>query len=454
MRLRSTGVCGLGMEALPKLVGEKGVSLPEDLSKTRRISRNYSRLACSAKSQTLMRVLGRGETEVESRAQSLLRDAETGEFFELSVGGSWLGEEGRFLRKVAHAPSLVLFSSETLASGTEGIPGGVSERVRQVNLCQNVARVQGVLSESGGYRVLFESLPGISLGLFVERVGCLSLPVLREVAESVGRALQDLHRAGLYGVLPSPAGVQLTRAGSARVVVPAKMLLSTPNPFASPRSDLETLGLVIFALSFGEIFARADLPVAEELTRFALDALRKPGLCRPAPPTALAHPAVLVLARRTDPDLLALLADLLAGRVSSAETALARLSALPAKDPRFLNKCSLADLLRTLDREDLTALAQPPRLHQRKASTRFSLSCISLLFEGLLARLEAALPRLASSGWEKNLLAWLCVDERLPLVRELAADLGLPRRRVVRALQEKFRASPASREVQLLLKSF
>nr|MBA3390002.1 serine/threonine protein kinase [Rubrobacter sp.] len=173
----------------------------------------------------------------------------------------------------------------------------------------------------GVYYIAMEYLPGGTLKQRITREGKLEPEVAAGVTYQVSDALQAAHERGVIHRDIKSQNIFLTesgdvkvgdfgiaRAASATVTFGTSMILGTASYMspeqalgepATPRSDLYSLGIVLYEMLTGELPYMADSPVAVSL-KHVKDPPKIPGEAEPTTPQAMNTIVARLLAK--DPD--------------------------------------------------------------------------------------------------------------------------------------------------------
>jgi serine/threonine protein kinase/tetratricopeptide (TPR) repeat protein len=149
---------------------------------------------------------------------------------------------------------------------------------------RNICRMHDLGREEGAYYITMEYVPGEDLKSFIHRVGALPIGKAVTVARQVCEGLAEAHRVGVVHRDLKPQNIMIDRDGNARImdfgiarsvrakgITGANMMIGTPE-YMSPeqvdgkeadaRSDIYSLGIVLFEMLTGRLPFEGDTPLA------------------------------------------------------------------------------------------------------------------------------------------------------------------------------------------------
>jgi serine/threonine protein kinase/tetratricopeptide (TPR) repeat protein len=149
---------------------------------------------------------------------------------------------------------------------------------------RNICRMHDLGREEGAYYITMEYVPGEDLKSFIHRVGALPVGKAVTVAHQVCEGLAEAHRVGVVHRDLKPQNIMIDRDGNARImdfgiarsvkakgITGANMMIGTPE-YMSPeqvdgkeadaRSDIYSLGIVLFEMLTGRLPFEGDTPLA------------------------------------------------------------------------------------------------------------------------------------------------------------------------------------------------
>jgi eukaryotic-like serine/threonine-protein kinase len=196
---------------------------------------------------------------------------------------------------------------------------------------RNVCRTYDLGREGSTYFITMEYVPGEDLKGLIHRIGALPVGKALSLARQICEGLEEAHRAGVVHRDLKPQNIMIDRDGNARImdfgiarsvkakgITGANVLIGTPEYMspeqvdgreAGPRSDLYSLGIVLFEMLTGRLPFEGDTPlsvavkqkseappdprtlnahVPEDLARLVLWCLEKTPEKRPSGAAALA----------------------------------------------------------------------------------------------------------------------------------------------------------------------
>ena len=176
-------------------------------------------------------------------------------------------------------------------------------------------------TEDGSYYIVMECVPGGTLKERIQREGALPPLEAAALARQVARALEAAHRRGVVHRDIKPQNVLLAEGGEAKVadfgiaraassstmtktssVMGTAHYLSPEQALgepASPKSDLYSLGVVLYEMLTGELPHDAETPMGIAM-KHVHGQIRPPGEIKPGVPGGLNAVVVRLLAK--DPD--------------------------------------------------------------------------------------------------------------------------------------------------------
>ena len=138
---------------------------------------------------------------------------------------------------------------------------------------RNICRMHDLGREGSTYYITMEYVPGEDLKGLIHRIGALPVGKAVSVARQVCEGLEEAHRAGVVHRDLKPQNIMIDREGNARImdfgiarsvkgkgITGANVLIGTPEYMspeqvdgkeAGPRSDLYSLGIVLFEMLTG-----------------------------------------------------------------------------------------------------------------------------------------------------------------------------------------------------------
>ncbi len=195
---------------------------------------------------------------------------------------------------------------------------------------RNICRMHDLGREESTYFITMEYVPGEDLKSLIHRIGALPIGKAVSIARQVCEGLEEAHRVGVVHRDMKPQNIMIDREGNARImdfgiarsvkakgITGANVLIGTPEYMspeqvdgkeAGPRSDLYSLGCVLFEMLTGRVPFEGDTPlsvavkqkseappdprtlnrqVPEDLARIVLQCLDKAPERRPASAAAL-----------------------------------------------------------------------------------------------------------------------------------------------------------------------
>jgi serine/threonine protein kinase/Tfp pilus assembly protein PilF len=149
---------------------------------------------------------------------------------------------------------------------------------------RNICRMYDLGREEGAFYITMEYVPGEDLKNFIHRVGALPVGKAVSVARQVCEGLAEAHRLGVIHRDLKPQNIMIDRDGNARImdfgiarsvkaksITGANVMIGTPE-YMSPeqvdgkeadtRSDIYSLGIVLFEMLTGRLPFEGDTPLA------------------------------------------------------------------------------------------------------------------------------------------------------------------------------------------------
>ncbi len=149
---------------------------------------------------------------------------------------------------------------------------------------RNICRMHDLGREEGAYYITMEYVPGEDLKGLIHRIGGLPIGKAVSVAIQVCEGLAEAHRVGVVHRDLKPQNIMIDRDGNARImdfgiarsikakgITGANMMIGTPE-YMSPeqvdgqeadrRSDIYSLGIVLFELVTGRLPFEGDSPLS------------------------------------------------------------------------------------------------------------------------------------------------------------------------------------------------
>jgi serine/threonine-protein kinase len=190
---------------------------------------------------------------------------------------------------------------------------------------RNICRMHDLGRDGSTYFITMEYVPGEDLKSLIHRIGALPVGKAVSIARQVCEGLEEAHRVGVVHRDLKPQNIMIDREGNARImdfgiarsvkgkgITGAHVLIGTPEYMspeqvdgreAGPRSDLYSLGIVLFEMLTGRrpfegettlsiaVKQKSDAPpdprtlnpqIPEALARLVLQCLEKAPEKRPA----------------------------------------------------------------------------------------------------------------------------------------------------------------------------
>jgi serine/threonine protein kinase/predicted Zn-dependent protease len=149
---------------------------------------------------------------------------------------------------------------------------------------RNICRMHDLGREGGEYYITMEYVPGEDLKSFIHRVGALPVGKAVSIARQVCDGLAEAHRVGVVHRDLKPQNIMIDRDGNVRImdfgiarsvkakgITGANVMIGTPE-YMSPeqvdgkeadrRSDIYSLGIVLFEMLTGRLPFEGDTPLS------------------------------------------------------------------------------------------------------------------------------------------------------------------------------------------------
>jgi serine/threonine protein kinase/Tol biopolymer transport system component len=149
---------------------------------------------------------------------------------------------------------------------------------------RNVCRMFDLGEDMGTYFITMEYVPGEDLRSFLRRSKHLSMSTVVDIAEQISEGLAEAHRLGIVHRDLKPSNIMIDRDGNARImdfgiarllsvkgITAAGVAVGTPD-YMSPeqvegkeadgRSDIYSLGIILYEMVTGRVPFEADTPYA------------------------------------------------------------------------------------------------------------------------------------------------------------------------------------------------
>jgi eukaryotic-like serine/threonine-protein kinase len=149
---------------------------------------------------------------------------------------------------------------------------------------RNVCRMHDLGREDSTYFITMEYVPGEDLKSLIHRIGALPVGKAVSIARQVCEGLEEAHRVGVVHRDLKPQNIMIDRDGNARIMdfgiarsvkgkglTGANALVGTPEYMspeqvegkeAGPRSDLYSLGIVLFEMLTGRLPFEGETPLS------------------------------------------------------------------------------------------------------------------------------------------------------------------------------------------------
>jgi serine/threonine protein kinase len=149
---------------------------------------------------------------------------------------------------------------------------------------RNVCRMFDLGEEKGTHFITMEYVPGEDLKGFIKRSKQLSIPTVISIAKQVCEGLSEAHRLGVVHRDLKPSNIMIDKEGNARLmdfgiarsqeargITGAGIIIGTPEYMSpeqaeakdvGPRSDIYSLGVILYEMLTGQIPFQGDTPLA------------------------------------------------------------------------------------------------------------------------------------------------------------------------------------------------
>ena len=149
---------------------------------------------------------------------------------------------------------------------------------------RNICRMYDLGREEGSYYITMEYVSGEDLKSLIHRIGALPIGKAVSIARQVGEGLAEAHRLGVVHRDLKPQNIMIDREGNARImdfgiarsltargITGAGVMIGTPEYMspeqvdgkeADPRSDIYSLGIILFEMLTGHVPFEGDTPLS------------------------------------------------------------------------------------------------------------------------------------------------------------------------------------------------
>jgi len=186
---------------------------------------------------------------------------------------------------------------------------------------RNVCRMHDLGHEGSTYYITMEYVPGEDLKGLIHRIGALPVGKAVSLARQVCEGLEEAHRVGVVHRDLKPQNIMIDRDGNARImdfgiarsvkgkgITGANVIIGTPEYMspeqvdgkeAGPRSDLYSLGIVLFEMLTGRLPFEGETPLSVAVKQKS-EAAPDPRALSPQVPEDLARLVLSCLAKTPD----------------------------------------------------------------------------------------------------------------------------------------------------------